>query len=56
MKDKEDKTVILVMVQGNLSEAARKSEIRSKSANQSYRDNYDAIFGTKETKGDTYVN
>jgi hypothetical protein len=48
MKDKKEIVVLLVAVEGNMSEGARKDDIRSKSASQSYRDNFDRIFPPKE--------
>jgi hypothetical protein len=46
MKD-DKRTIIILLIQseGNVSKAA---DIRSKSASQSYRDNWDAVFAKKE--------
>lgn len=48
--DKEQIIVVLVKVEGNVAQAAKSSDIRSKSATQAYRDGYDAIFGSKDQK------
>lgn len=51
MKD-DKKVLILILVksEGNIAQAAKSSDIRSKSANQAYRDNFETIFGAKEDK------
>lgn len=41
--------LVLVKVEGNVSKAAEKEGIQSKSATDAYRCNYDATFGKKET-------
>jgi hypothetical protein len=48
MKDKEVRLLILIQVErtdGLKSDISNKSGIRTPSANQAYRDNYETIFG-----------
>ncbi len=46
--EKEAKVVLLVLVQGNMSEGARQSDIRTKPASQAYSEGWEATFGKKE--------
>lgn len=55
MKNDKEQVVMLVIISGgNMSEGARKDQIRTKSASESYREGYDRIFGNKETN--THLN
>lgn len=53
MKDKEVRLLILIQVERT---DEPKSDIRTKSANQAYRDNFDSIFGPKEKATNTHLN
>ena len=49
---KKDILLIIAIVPSSVS--SEKGEIRSKSTSQSYRDNWDLIFGKNKAKDDQY--